>query len=164
MVCQLLPNADGSITLIHMAQKSNPPGTNGGLNRSRLDQIIGLAAGAIVTKVDAPDDPSAEGASLELYIKEEPKGPGYVCDFVYVDQSLPVTLCGVLLAADNGLFIGELEIFRAQLGYFNDYGDFVGDTGEWRAKNDESWDVSARPDALLRRPDFLGVNGSLLRA
>ncbi len=123
---------------------------------------MGLAADAVLTVVDDPEDPGAAGASLELYVKEQPRGEGYVCDFVYSDPHLPVTVCGVLLRSVTGLTVGELELFRAQWGYFNDYGDFVGANGEWRAKGDETWDVSARGED--GRPTFSGITGALLRA
>jgi len=132
------------------------------LYRSRLDQIMDLAADAVLTVVDDPDDPEATGASLELYVKEQPRGEGYVCDFVYSDPRLPVTVCGALLRSDTGLTVGELELFRAQWGYFNDYGEFVGANGEWRAKADETWDVSARLEN--DRPAFTGITGALLRS
>jgi len=100
--------------------------------KSRRDQIAELAFHAIVTRVDDPGDPDAEGVSLELFIKEHPRGPGYVSDFIYSDPALPVTVCGVLLSSATGLVIGELELFRAQWGYFNDYGEYVGPDGEPR--------------------------------
>lgn len=132
------------------------------LYRSRIDQIMALASDAVLTVVDDPEDPDAAGASLELYVKEQPRGEGYVCDFVYSDPHLPVTVCGVLLRSVTGLTVGELELFRAQWGYFNDYGEFVGANGEWRAKDDETWDVSARGED--GRPAFSGITGALLRA
>lgn len=128
--------------------------------KSRLDQITALGAGAIVTVVDDPDDPAADGVSLELFIKEHPRGPDYVSDFVYSDPALPVTVYGVLLSSATGLVIGELELFRAQWGYFDDYGEYVGPDGDWRAKDDEEWDVSARSDVLARRPPFEGITGA----
>jgi len=132
--------------------------------RSRLDQITALPAGAIVTVVDDPDDPDAAGVSLELFVKENPRGPGYVCDFVYSDPALPVTLYGVLLSTGTGLVTGELELFRAQWGYFDDYGNYVGPDGDWRAKDDEDWDESARADIAGQRPPFDGITGALLRS
>jgi hypothetical protein len=132
------------------------------LYRSRMDQIMDLASDAVLTVVDDPDDPEATGASLELYVKEQPRGEGYVCDFVYSDPRLPVTVCGVLLRSATGLTVGELELFRAQWGYFNDYGEFVGANGEWRGKGDETSDVSARMES--GRPVFTGITGALLRS
>jgi hypothetical protein len=134
-----------------------------GQYRSRLVQIAGLPRDAIITRVDDPDDPGADGVSLELFIKEQPRGPGYLCDFVYSDPRLPVTVYGVLLSRATGLVIGELELFRAQWGYFNDYDDYVGPDGEWRGKDDDNWDVSALSEAHQPRAEFQGITGSLLR-
>ena len=130
---------------------------------SRLDQIVALATDAIITRVDDPEDPDAVGASLELFIKENPRGENYVTDFLYSDPRLPVTIYGVLLSSATGLIIGELELFRAQWGYFDDYGKYVGPEGDWRAKGDDDWDVSAQADNAAQRPRFEGITGALLR-
>lgn len=132
--------------------------------RSRLDQIAGLAFDSIVTTVDDPEDANATGASLELFIKERPRGENYVSDFLYSDPRLPITIYGVLLSSPSGLVIGELELFRAQWGYFNDYGEYVGPDGCWRAKGDHEWDVSARSESAMQRPQFEGITGALLRS
>ncbi|MFG1916161.1 hypothetical protein [Micromonospora sp. NPDC048898] len=132
--------------------------------KSRWQQITELAMGSIVTETDEPDDPEFAGARLELYVKEKPRGKNYVADFVYSDRKLPITACGVLLQTPSGLAIGELEIFRVQWGYFDDYGDYVGPDGEWRGKEDEYWDVSALPDSSIQGPPFQGITGALLRA
>src|SRR5262249_15099753 len=126
-------------------------------------QIMNLAIDSLVTVIDDPDDPDA-GARLELYVKERPRGENYVTDFVYSDPKLPVTVCGVLLQSPTGLVIGELELFRVQWGYFNNYAEYVGRGGDWRAKDDEDWDVSARPEVVTRRPRFEGITGALLRS
>ncbi len=131
--------------------------------RSRIEQITALAADSIVTVIDDPDDPDAGGARLELFIKENPRGENYVSDFIYSDPQLPITVYGVLLSSPTGLVIGELELFRAQWGYFNDYGTYVGPDGDWRAKGDAEWDVSARSESVIQRPPFEGITGALLR-
>jgi hypothetical protein len=131
--------------------------------KSRLDQIAALATDAIITTVDDPDDPDAVGASLELFIKEEPRGHNYVSDFLYSDPRLPVTIYGVLLSSPTGLIIGEMELFRAQWGYFDDYGTYVGPEGDWRAKGDDEWDVSAQSEYVTQRPHFEGITGAFLR-
>lgn len=132
-------------------------------HRSRLDQIAALATDAIITTVDDPDDPTAAGASLELFIKEESRGENYVSDFLYSDPQLPITIYGVLLSSPTGLVIGELELFRAQWGYFDDYGTYVGPDGDWRAKGDDDWDVSARSEETPQRPRFEGITSAFLR-
>jgi hypothetical protein len=131
--------------------------------KSRRDQIAELPFHAIVTQVDDPEDPDSDGVSLELFIKEHARGPDYVSDFIYSDPALPVTVYGVLLSSDAGLVIGELELFRAQWGYFNDYGEYVGPDGDWRGKEDDDWDVSALSDIVPPRPEFEGITGALLR-
>jgi hypothetical protein len=40
---------------------------------------------------------AAPGPSLELFIKERPRGRGYVCDFVYREPGLPVAVYGTLV-------------------------------------------------------------------
>ncbi len=123
-----------------------------------------LAADSIVTIVDDPDDPDTGGARLELFIKENPRGENYVSDFLYSDPELPITVYGVLLSSPTGLIIGELELFWAQWGYFDDYGTYVGPDGDWRAKGDSEWDVSAHSESAAERPPFEGITGALLRS
>lgn len=132
--------------------------------KSRLEQIMRLAADSIVTVIDDSDDPDTGGARLELFIKENPRGENYVSDFLYSDPRLPVTVYGVLLSSPTGLIVGEMELFRAQWGYFDDYGTYVGPDGDWRGKEDEKWDVSALPESANRRPSFEGITGALLRS
>lgn len=131
---------------------------------SRADQITALVVDAIVITVDDPDDPDAAGAKLDLFVKEDPRGEHYVSDFVYSDPKLPVTAYGVLLSSPTGLIMGELELFRVRWGYFDDYGRYVGPEGDWPAKGDEEWDVSAQSEAVTQRPSFEGVTGALLRS
>jgi hypothetical protein len=130
---------------------------------SRAAQIMALAVDSIVTVIDDPDAADTEGARLELFIKENPRGENYVSDFLYSDPQLPVTVYGVLLSSPTGLVIGELELFRAQWGYFDDYGTYVGPDGDWRAKGDAEWDVSARSESVAQRPPFEGITGASLR-
>ena len=89
--------------------------------KSRGEQIMDLAVDSVVTVVEGTDDTDV-GARLELYVKERPRGQHYVADFVYSDQRLPVTVSGILLQTQKGLVIGELELFRVQWGYVDDYG------------------------------------------
>jgi hypothetical protein len=132
--------------------------------KSRGQQIVSLSVGSIITVVDEPNEAKSVGARLELFVKEKPRGENYVADFVYSDKKLPVTACGVLLQTLTGLIIGELELFRVQWGYFDDYGEYVGPDGEWRGKNDAEWDVTAYPDSATQGPPFEGITGALLRA
>jgi len=131
--------------------------------RSRQHQVMNLPIRALYSLVDDRDDAGSTGAALELYIKEQPRGEGYVCDFVYNDPTLPVTVYGVIIRDSSGLMIGELELFRTRWGYVDDYGDYVGPDGDWRGKDDHEWDASVWSDESRHRPEFVGISGALLR-
>jgi hypothetical protein len=49
---------------------------------------------------------------LELYMKQRPRGAGYVADFVYSSRDLPVRVYGILINRGRGLEVAELELFR----------------------------------------------------
>ncbi|MFE0737405.1 hypothetical protein [Streptomyces sp. NPDC058855] len=66
------------------------------------------------------------GPSLTLFVKERQRGPGYVADFVYKTADLPVTVHGILVNQGAGLGVIELELWRPDWGYWDDFGDFVG--------------------------------------
>jgi hypothetical protein len=104
-----------------------------------------------------PDD-AIPGPSLELFIKERPRGPGYVADFLYQSHDLPVSVYGILVNSGFGLEICELELWQSHWGYWDDYGAFV-DRDEWeklqRGKRDGN-DESTR----LRR---IGITSDVLR-
>jgi hypothetical protein len=131
--------------------------------KSRAERILELTRGSIVTVIEGKGSADAD-VRLELYVKEKSRGEDYVADFVYSDPRLPVTVSGVLLHTPAGLIVGELELFRVQWGYFDDYGDYVGPEGDWRGKDDEDWDVTAHPDSPEERQPFAGITGGLLRA
>lgn len=59
---------------------------------------------------------------LEIYIKQRPRGAGYVADFVYLSRDLPVRVYGVLVNFGRGLEVAELELFRLTWRY-EDRGD-----------------------------------------
>lgn len=105
--------------------------------RSRMRQLNDLYKGALFDpgweREDAldPDDESTwQAERLELYIKERSRGKGYVSDFVYRSRDLPVTVYGVLINRGRGLEVIELELFRSSWGYFDRWGDFVGEEGD----------------------------------
>ncbi|MEU4332575.1 hypothetical protein [Nonomuraea dietziae] len=84
---------------------------------NRLRQGLDLYKQSIQIAVMQPwDDRDPEvdnpGETLELYIKERPRGPGYVCDFLYRAPDLPVTVYGTLINQDRGLMVNELELWR----------------------------------------------------
>ncbi|WP_208976074.1 hypothetical protein, partial [Pseudovibrio exalbescens] len=66
------------------------------------------------------------GPSLTLFVKERGRGPGYVADFLYEASDLPVTVHGILANQGSGLGLIELELWRMDWGYWDDFGDFVG--------------------------------------
>ena len=68
---------------------------------------------AVMEPWDGRDPDSDEpGETLELYVKERPRGPGYVCDFIYRAPDLPVTGYGVLVNEGRGWMVNELELCR----------------------------------------------------
>lgn len=105
--------------------------------RSRMRQIVDLTKGAFfdlgfgpqpddrvsAQKADSDDDwPTSR---LEIYIKEKPRGPSYVCDFVYHSENLPVTVYGVVINRGHGLEVAELELFRTGWGCFDEHDEYV---------------------------------------
>lgn len=104
--------------------------------RSRARQLLDLYKGALFDPgwdrdehMNPDDESTRQVERLELYIKERPRGVGYVADFVYSTQSLPVTIYGILINRGRGLEVAELELFRMHWGYFDDWDDFVGPEG-----------------------------------
>ncbi|MET9887638.1 hypothetical protein ABZZ20_31795 [Streptomyces sp. NPDC006430] len=103
---------------------------------SRSTQELDLWKKSLIATVmepwDAYPDLSAipenaePGPSLTLFVKERRRGPGYVADFVYKAADLPVTVHGILANQGAGLGVIELELWRPDWGYWDDFGDFVG--------------------------------------
>ncbi|MFH9829081.1 hypothetical protein [Streptomyces bobili] len=95
-----------------------------------------------------PED-AVPGPSLTLFVKERQRGPGYVADFLYKAADLPVTVHGILANQGSGLGVIELELWRPDWGYWDDFGDFVGP-----AEDDAPAAVSApiTSDVLRRIP------------
>ncbi len=70
----------------------------------RVRQRFDLYKGSVIqtnidglTGDDLPDEiPDGDRPSprLELFLKERPRGHGYVCDFIYESEDLPVTCTG----------------------------------------------------------------------
>ncbi|MFV8165308.1 hypothetical protein ACNQVK_24985 [Mycobacterium sp. 134] len=99
--------------------------------RSRVGQLLDLTKGSFFDMGFGPrddDDVTADRLDndddwpsdrLEVYVKEHPRGPGYVCDVVYHSERLPVTVYGVLVNRGHGLEVAELELFRRTWGYFD---------------------------------------------
>jgi hypothetical protein len=102
---------------------------------------------------DPQDRHDAEPApSLELFVKERPRGRGYVCDFVYREAGLPVAVYGTLVNEGHGLIVNELELWRG------------GVTGGWEYR--DAWGDYVGPDAdhddAHSRP-YSGISSSVLR-
>lgn len=57
---------------------------------------------------------------LEVYMKEVPRGPGYVADIVYSSKDLPVTVYAILANDGSGLAVAELELWRNWWRYEQD--------------------------------------------
>ncbi|MFP1153592.1 hypothetical protein ACK280_15980 [Mycobacterium sherrisii] len=105
-------------------------------SRSRVGQLLDLTKGSFfdmgfgprddddidASEVDADGDWPAD--RLEVYVKEKPRGPGYVCDIVYNSEQLPVTVYAVLVNRGRGLEVAELELFRRYWGYFDEYDNY----------------------------------------
>ncbi|GAA2558854.1 hypothetical protein GCM10009861_18700 [Neomicrococcus aestuarii] len=128
-------------------------------DRSRMRQLNDLYKGAMFDpgwdRNDAldPDDESTwQTERLELYIKERARGKGYVSDFIYNSRDLPVTVYGILINRGRGLEIAELELFRTSWGYFDDWGDFVGEDGNDQQKERSEPEQLITSDVLRRIP------------
>lgn len=98
--------------------------------RSRQRQLVDLFKGAMFdpgfdTTPYGPDTWVPQAEQLEIYLKERPRGRGYVADFVYRSKSIPMHVYGVLINRGQGLEIAELELFRTSWGYFDAWSDFV---------------------------------------
>jgi len=104
--------------------------------RSRVGQLLDLTKGSFFDmgfgprnddEVDASDidaDGDWPTDRLEIYVKEKPRGPGYVCDIVYNSEQLPVTVYAVLVNRGRGLEVAELELFRRNWGYFDEHDNY----------------------------------------
>lgn len=82
----------------------------------RDDEVGSAGAGDPDSDADWPHD------RLETFIKDLPRGPGYVCDVVYHSEQLPVTVYAVLVNRGQGLEVAELELFRRDWGYVGGIG------------------------------------------
>jgi hypothetical protein len=71
------------------------------------------------------DDGDWPNTRLETYIKEKPRGPGYVCDIVYHSDDLPVNVYAVLINRGHGLEVTELELFRRNWGCFDGFDNYL---------------------------------------
>lgn len=104
--------------------------------RSRIGQLVDLTKGSVfdmgfgprdddVTADQLDEDDEWPSDRLEIYVKEHPRGPGYVCDVVYHSERLPVTVYAVLINRGQGLEVAELELFRRNWGYFDESDNYV---------------------------------------
>jgi hypothetical protein len=103
---------------------------------------------------DPLKDDAKPGPSLELFIKERPRGRGYVCDFVYREPGLPIAVYGTLVNEGHGLMVNEVELWRGGVTgaweYRDAWGDYIGPD----ANRDDSGDTRPYPgitSSLLRR-------------
>jgi len=106
-------------------------------SRSRMRQLVDLVKGSFFDMGFGPrDDEAPEPGDvdsdedwprdrLETYVKEHPRGPGYVCDIVYQSEDLPVTVYAVLVNRGQGLEVAELELFRKDWGYVDGFDQYV---------------------------------------
>ncbi|MGW5918108.1 hypothetical protein ACWFPY_03885 [Nocardia fluminea] len=78
---------------------------------------------------------------MEIYIKDKPRGVGYVCDIVYRSDDLPVVVYAVLIDRGHGLEVGELELFREDWGYDDGHGNWV-DPREYVEEEDDGGRLS----------------------
>lgn len=122
--------------------------------RPRSRQVIDLYKGSLFDPGWEPlDDPSDESSwprdRLELYMKERPRGLGYVADFLFHSRDLPVTVYGVLINRGHGLEVAELELFRMDWGYYDVWGDFVGPDGPFGPEEDDDEDQEPADGPLI---------------
>ena len=103
---------------------------------SRMRQLVDLIKGSFFDMGFGPQDEDADSYDnghdedwprdrLEIYIKEKPRGPGYVCDIVYHSEDLPVIVYAVLINRGHGLEVAELELFRRNWGCFDGYDNYL---------------------------------------
>lgn len=121
--------------------------------RSRQRQLVDLYKGAMFDPGfdSTPYDPETwepRAERLEIYLKERPRGRGYVADFVFHSRSLPVLVYGVLINRGQGLEIAELELFRTSWGYFDAWSDFV-DGGSTETDADQVEEDHLQPPTLI---------------
>ncbi|WP_331717038.1 hypothetical protein, partial [Rhodococcus qingshengii] len=131
--------------------------------RSRMRQLVDLAKGSFFDMGFGTQDgdEAAAGISsaedwptsrLEIYIKEKPRGPGYVCDIVYHSENLPVTVYAVVINRGHGLEIAELELFRTGWGCFDGHDNYVHPDDQERAANFDDPATLITSDVLRRIP------------
>jgi hypothetical protein len=102
---------------------------------SRTRQLVDLAKGSFFDMGfgPQPSDAAADQSGdedwpkdrLEIYIKDKPRGPGYVCDIVYYCDDLPVIVYAVLINRGRGLEVAELELFRRDWGCFDGHDNYL---------------------------------------
>ncbi|MFD8104352.1 hypothetical protein ACFV24_32945 [Nocardia fluminea] len=139
---------------VDFATHPNPRVRDLSYSRSRMRQLVDLTKGAFFdmgfgerkdgTSFDDPDNWPPD--QLEIYIKDKPRGPGYVCDIVYRSDDLPVMVYAVLINRGHGLEVGELELFRVDWGYDDGHGNWV-DPREYVEEEDD--DEPAEPATLI---------------
>jgi hypothetical protein len=109
----------------------------------RVRQRVDLYKGSVIqtnidglTGDDLPDeipDGDRPPPRLELFLKERPRGHGYVCDFIYESEDLPVTVYGTMVNHGRGLMVNELELWRGgpanRWEYRDAWNDYVGPGG-----------------------------------
>lgn len=111
-------------------------------DRSRMRQILDLAKGSFIDMgfdgfspdVDPEDWPKDQ---LEIYVKEKPRGPGYIADLIYNAQDLPVTVHAVLVDRGQGLEVAEFELFRMHWGCDDGHGNYLHPDDQTRLDDDE---------------------------
>ena len=130
----------------------------------RVRQRFDLYKGAVIqtnidglTGDDLPDEvPDGEPPRprLELFLKERPRGHGYVCDFIYEFEDFPVTVYGTMVNHGRGLMVNELELWRGgpanRWEYRDAWNDYVGPSG-----------TGLRP--LTDADTYTGITPTLLR-
>lgn len=102
-------------------------------SRSRARQLVDLCKGSFFDMGFGSQDNDAERCGeegwpidrIEIYIKEKPRGPGYVCDIVYHHDDLPVTVYAILINRGRGLEVAELELFRRDWGCFDGHDNYL---------------------------------------
>ena len=130
---------------------------------TRMQQRVELWKGSVQTHaldpmegVDFNDPDSKPGPELTLYIKERPRGRGYLADFVYCEPGWTHTVYGTLVSDGAGVVINEIEFWRhGSWSYTDGWGDYVGPDGDHGA--DDDGDAGE-----VRRP-FVGVTATMLR-
>lgn len=98
---------------------------------------------------------------LELFVKERPRGRGYLSDFLYWANDIPVMLYGTFANVGAGLVISEMQLWRTDSWEYRDrWGVYVGPDGDHGLtdEGEDEWAGEVPP-----RAKFVGITPEVIR-